>query len=346
MRGKEKFLMRKVKMETNKNLFTKIAITVFFTIASFSFVSAQEASGVITNLYKADKMKSVVTWSDSELKKYFAPGLANAIYKAARRENGIGFDILYNTQDASGIRDFKIGKEDSYHDSNGRTLYTVSATFKKLDKNEEVFFTIDPDSYKIEDIGYYGRDKSLMNLLGNNKPQPNERELKTVTDFYLAMPRNISEIASPDGSSFESDFYFNDNGTNKSDSAIAKYRKSLIKTEDIKNGYLKLESNGWEGWMEIVIFKRVDGHYIVAVTQVGCGPSCIGEIMFLTYSGDKWTNVTNQVFPVTPSSFKGYFRLPRVGTTVELVCGDDSSEDCKKGETLSVFKWNKGKFIK
>ena len=111
------------------------------------------------------------------------------------------------------------------------------------------------------------------------------QEPKTVTDFYLAMPSGSYDLL-PDG---EGDSYlFRENDEIKGKAAITKFRKSLIKIEDIKNGYLKLESDLWEGgWMEIVLFKKTDGSYIVAVSQVECGPGCSGGAEFLSYSNGK-----------------------------------------------------------
>jgi hypothetical protein len=169
---------------------------------------------------------------------------------------------------------------------------------------------------------------------------------KTVTDYYLALPGGVNGIEGvSDGSGFKEDFFFYSNERNESKTAIIKYRKSLIKIEDIANGYLRLESVEWEGWVEIALFKKADGEYIVAVSQVGCGPSCSGDVMFLTYKSGRWANVTKSVFPSKPSSDIGYFKLPRFGTTVELVCGVDGDEDCKDGEILSEVKWNKTKFV-
>lgn len=183
---------------------------------------------------------------------------------------------------------------------------------------------------------------SFAGVLAQSQPQ-------TVTEFYLALPGSVNGIAGTedlDGSEFKDDFFFYSNERNESRSAIIKYRKSLIKTEDIKNGYLRLESGEWEGWAEIVLFKKTGGKYLVAVSQVGCGPSCDGGVMFLYYKNGKWTNVTKQVFPFESSYGPGYYRLPRVGTTIELICGDESGETCRDGEKLAEFKWNKKKFVK
>ena len=78
---------------------------------------------------------------------------------------------------------------------------------------------------------------------------------KTVTDYFLAMP---------------ADKYSKDIEGNeiKNKSELIKFRKSLIKIEDIKNGYLKLEGT-WEGWVEIALFKKTDGSYVIAQAENG-----------------------------------------------------------------------------
>lgn len=172
---------------------------------------------------------------------------------------------------------------------------------------------------------------------------------KTVTDFYLALPTDVDEIAGMDEVSrthFGEGFFY-PNERNRSKSAVLKYRKSLIKIEDIKNGYLRLESNEWEGWVEIALFKKTDGNYLVAFSEVGCGPDCSGDVMFLTYEDGEWTNVTKKVFPAE-SSPEGFYELPRYGTTIRLNkgedCGDD--KDCRRQQKADEFKWNGTKFIK
>jgi hypothetical protein len=170
---------------------------------------------------------------------------------------------------------------------------------------------------------------------------------KTVTEFYLALPtsfnivRNLDETPFRDGFFFD-EFYENEKTTSRA--AILKHRKALIKIEDIKNGYLKLQPKGSDGWAEIALFKKDDGNYLVALSQVECGPGCSGDLMFLLYSRGTWTNVTKHVFPPGPSSNDGYFKLPRAGTAIELVCGDAGNETCLNGKIISEFHWNREKF--
>lgn len=171
---------------------------------------------------------------------------------------------------------------------------------------------------------------------------------KTVTDYFLAMPSNIY------ATNMEGDKI-----TGKA--ALTKHRKSLIKTEDIKNGYLKLEGP-WESWAEIALFKKKDGSYLIAQSETGCGPACEGFIKFFTYKAGKWTDVTKQVFPMpsesqvatalkakkinTEDGMSNYFLLPQTGTTVKMACNM-----CENGETnedselvLMEFNWNGEKF--
>ena len=168
---------------------------------------------------------------------------------------------------------------------------------------------------------------------------------KTVTEFYLALPGGINGIEGTSDSEvpgFADDFFFYDNERNESRDSILKYRKSLIKIEDLKNGYLRLESNKWQGWVEIALFKKADGSYVVAISQVACGQGCSGGVIFATYKSGHWKNITRQVFP-HPS--QGYYRLPRIGTSIVLICGDKSDKQCHFGEELAEFQWNKEKFV-
>ena len=168
-----------------------------------------------------------------------------------------------------------------------------------------------------------------------------------VTDFYLALPGGINGIQGTQDSEipgFESDFFFYANERNESKASSLRYRKSLIKIEDVKNGYLRLELNEWKGWVEIALFKKADGSYLVALSQVACGSGCRGGILFTTYKNGHWKNATKQVFPES-SQHKGYYKLPRVGTSIIRVCGDVGGGSCHPGEKLAEFQWNKERFV-
>lgn len=168
---------------------------------------------------------------------------------------------------------------------------------------------------------------------------------KTVTDYFLAFP---------------ADKYATDNNGEKINGAtpLKRFRKSLIKIEDVKNGYLKLEGP-WEGWAEIALFKKKDGSYLIAHAESGCGPVCDGFIYFYTYKAGKWTDVTFKVFPnlseaqvkkafadkkidTSENDLNAYFLLPRQGTTIKMVCNECSEE--ANDFVLMEFEWNGEKF--
>ena len=170
---------------------------------------------------------------------------------------------------------------------------------------------------------------------------------RTVTDFYSALPGSINGIEGTQDSEipgFENDFFFYGNERNESRDAIRAYRISLIKIEDIKNGYLRLESNNWKGWAEVALFKKADGSYVVAISQVACASACRGGLVFATYKSGHWKNVTPQVFPHSQQR-QGYYQLPREGTSIVLICGDKSSKSCVFGGELAEFQWTREKFV-
>lgn len=78
---------------------------------------------------------------------------------------------------------------------------------------------------------------------------PAKNNPNTVTDYYLLLPADNLMI-------LES----------------VKSRRSIIKTEDAKNGFLRLEG-AWEGWAEIALFRKTNREAVIAVEYIGCGPA-------------------------------------------------------------------------
>ena len=172
----------------------------------------------------------------------------------------------------------------------------------------------------------------LSSLFAQEEPKP-------VTDFYLALPAD--RYSHPFGKEI------------KSRSELINYRKSLITIADIKNGYLKLDQNESEGWSEFALFKKADGSYLLAVSEISCGPGCTGELQFLTYKNNKWTDVTRQYAPkipagADPEEYENYWALPRVGRTLVLVVTNEGVKE--EGEKLVrreyKFEWNGTGFIR
>lgn len=144
----------------------------------------------------------------------------------------------------------------------------------------------------------------------------------------------------------------------------AKNRRSIIKTQDTANGYLRLEG-GWEGWAEVALFRRKNREAVIGVVYVGCGPACGGAAQFLTYRNGEWTDATADVMPeigdedilAAYNRIKTadddshtledmpytYWAMPRKGTTVALHVGDASASSDR---VLMKFAWNGERFAK
>lgn len=171
-------------------------------------------------------------------------------------------------------------------------------------------------------------------------------QVRTVTDYFLAMPADV---------------YSTDIEGKKitGKAALEKFRRSLIKIEDIRNGYLRLEGP-WEGWAEIALFKKKDGSYIIGHAESGCGPTCSGFLKFYRYSAGKWTEITAQVIDLpdeteaarifkekgmdtSESGTEHYYRLPRVGTTVRMAC-NMCAETAEGDFILREYKWDGRRF--
>lgn len=167
---------------------------------------------------------------------------------------------------------------------------------------------------------------------------------KTVTDHFLAFPYT-DLVTNAEGKEF----------TTKGD--IEKFRRSLIKIEDVKNGYLRLEG-GWEGWGEFALFKKADGSYLIAKAIVECGPVCMGTLAFYELKDGNWNDVTGSFFQapdndeVTAAAKKAkladtspnmYYALPRKGTQITMKCSM-----CRgNGDaTLFTYTWRSPKFIR
>jgi len=155
------------------------------------------------------------------------------------------------------------------------------------------------------------------------KPAP-----KTVMDFYLLLP--AIEVKGLE----------------------VKNRKSFVAIEDARNGYLKLAApknkNDWEkdDWMEIALFKKLNGEYLIGVTNNSCTETCSGSLEFLEYRGDRFVDVTDKIYPLTKEiELKQYLRKkrpeqPEIGESIF----SSVSELPREGKTIKVnFTGEKGK---
>lgn len=160
-------------------------------------------------------------------------------------------------------------------------------------------------------------------------------EPRTIRDFFMLLPEKYFVL---EGCEREKD----------KDCSKAKldYLKTFTEVEDTANGYLKGGCDGGQSCLEMTIFKRPDGTYLVAVSTEG---EMIIEQHFLDYAGGKWTDVGAQIIP--EFSKKNLYELPRKGTTMtvfskKIIEKGDDYEVAEKGSRLYSLVWKDGKFSK
>ena len=127
--------------------------------------------------------------------------------------------------------------------------------------------------------------------------------------------------------------------------ARAEYLKTSTEVSDIKNGYFKGGCDGGQSCIEMAIFKRPDGSYLVGVATFA---EMINEFHFLNYSNGEWEDASNEV---PDFSAKNWYMLPRVGTTVpvfekKVIEKGDDYEATERGRKLYDLAWKGGKFAK
>ncbi len=156
---------------------------------------------------------------------------------------------------------------------------------------------------------------------------------KTIREFFMLLPEKYFLL--------EGCVRENDKDCKK---AKLDYLKTFTDVEDTANGYFKGGCDGAQSCLEMAIFKRPDGTYIVGVAT---SAEMMNDYYFLDYANGKWTDVSNDVVP--QFSKKNIYELPRVGTTVKVFAkkviekGDDY-EVSDKGEKLYDLEWKNGKF--
>lgn len=138
-----------------------LSAAALIVLAAFSHAQTTPES-VVQNLYRASKTKYVASMSKTQLRKYFEDSLADKFWKVAHGEGGIDFDILYNTQDVTDIRNFRVGKFASATATSG----SVPVSFINSGRHQKLDFKMTKRSgiWKITDIKY-GEDFTLLKTL-------------------------------------------------------------------------------------------------------------------------------------------------------------------------------------
>lgn len=158
---------------------------------------------------------------------------------------------------------------------------------------------------------------------------------RTVRDFFMLLPEKYFVLESCDKAK--------DRDCRK---AKLDYLKTFADVEDTANGYLKGGCDGAQSCMEMALFKRPDGTYLVGLATAN---EAMNDNYFLNLADGKWTDVSADVVP--GFSKMNMYELPRFGTTVQVFAkkiiekGPDF-EASEKGEKLYDLEWKNGKFTK
>ena len=156
---------------------------------------------------------------------------------------------------------------------------------------------------------------------------------KTIRDFFMLLPEKYFVLEGCERSK--------DKDCKK---AKADYLKTFTEIEDTANGYFKGGCDGAQSCLEMAIFKRPDGTYLIGVAT---SAEMMNDYYFLDYANGNWTDISATVVP--QFSKKNMYELPRQGTTVKVFAkkviekGDDY-EVTDKGEKLYDLEWKNGKF--
>jgi hypothetical protein len=156
---------------------------------------------------------------------------------------------------------------------------------------------------------------------------------KTVREFFMVLPDKYFTLEGCEPAK--------DKGCKK---AREDYLRNFLEAEDTANGYMKGGCDGAQECMEMALFKKPDGTYVIGVTTTGEDSS---NSYFLDYNGTTWTDISAKAVP--QYSKKNYYQLPRYGTTVEVFSKKLLDENAEadlgdKGDKMYELEWKNGKF--
>ncbi|HMW02108.1 MAG TPA: hypothetical protein PKE58_18355 [Acidobacteriota bacterium] len=177
---------------------------------------------------------------------------------------------------------------------------------------------------------------TLIGLIGVPGHPVSGQAPKTVLDYYLQLPNR----------------YLFSGGDRAA-------RMKLIKIQDVKNGYLRLEGD-WEGFSEIALFRQPNGTPLIVVTNAECGPGCTQSTYFLEFRDGQWVNRQAELFPLTRQQVVAEYRksglktiedfgddlpylimLPRAGRVIKVIVQPEFTET---EQTIMAFELKDGVF--
>lgn len=193
-----------------------------------------------------------------------------------------------------------------------------------------------------------GSDSKVSDANANSNLEPNgtaaavegSAAVKTdgptnVKQFFMELPEEYFTLEGCDRSS--------DKGCKR---AKESYLKDMGDVVDIANGYIKGGCDGAQACIEMAIFKRPDGSYLVGVATFA---EMMNDFRFLDLKNGKWTDVSSSVVP--EYSDRMWYEIPRYGTTMkvfEKTVTEQTSEFqiSERGSALYSLEWRDGKFSK
>jgi len=160
------------------------------------------------------------------------------------------------------------------------------------------------------------------------------KEPKTIREFFMLLPTKYFNLESCEAAK--------DKGCRK---AKQEYLKTFVEIEDTANGYLKAGCDGAQSCLEMAIFKKPDGSYLVGLRS---DFEMVSDSYFIDYDKGAWKDVGADI--VEGFSKDNYYAFPRHGTTVQvfekLPIDAEPTSDLGKGRKLYDLEWKGGKFTK
>lgn len=116
-----------------------------------------------------------------------------------------------------------------------------------------------------------------------------------------------------------------------------------FEVKDEANGYLRIVG-AFEGWIDMVLWRKADGHDLVGVAEVACATVCSQAVTFYDYGEAGRRTVTDEVLPheavarhfahmdslylaENPTAEAGemvlWYELPRQGTSIAVAMNND-----------------------
>lgn len=107
---------------------------------------------------------------------------------------------------------------------------------------------------------------------------------------------------------------------------------------DIRNGYISYDASDNPSGFEFAIFRKSNGHYLVAYSTGAFYDPEFGNdstLLLLSYEGGRWRDITKATLPVAFDGKLAYM-LPRRGRGIEVWDG--------RGRKLYTLTWRNDRF--